>query len=265
MNQRINNMTNTDLPNGVPCGLQLPVRLLKEPRHATTETLVHRASLCLANGEPAMACALLRQLAWECPDNTKVLAAFGQSLLALGRYRDAEICFQHLLSLTPERWSALRGLARTLQAQSKWQEASEAWNRILWQFAGDVESRVELGWAMLALGDVIQARHLFRLGLKLDSRNVSGLRGMGQIALVQDDLKLAIRCYRRAQYMDPTCPKVAAELGWIWLAVGELDHASVNFAEALALDPQNARAVEGALETERIQNGIVAVLQRPVA
>ena len=97
MNQRINNLTNTDVPNGVPCGLQLPVRLLKEPRHDTTETLVHRANLCLAKGEPALACALLRQLAWEYPDDAKVLGAFGKSLLALGRHRDAEICFQHLL------------------------------------------------------------------------------------------------------------------------------------------------------------------------
>jgi len=47
--------------------------------------------------------------------------------------------------------------------------------------------------------------------------------------------------------------------------VGELDNASANFAEALVLDPQNARAAEGALETARIQDGIAAVLQRPVA
>ena len=89
-------------------------------------------------------------------------------------------------------------------------------------------------------GRYAQAKVIFQGLAALDESSFYGHAGLGVIALVQEDLELAISHLRRAHELKPDDPTVAVNLGEALLQVGGLQEGVTLLEAAMKQDPEHA-------------------------
>lgn len=169
---------------------------------------------------------------------------------------------------------ALRNLAKVLSWAGKTEEADQLAVKAAGLLADDSESQTMAGFAALRAGQIAEAKTLFEAALKIDSKNVHAIDGMGDVfsasgqfeaamecfsAAVQldpkhvpawfnlgnaarqiDQLELAVTAYERALQLVPEQPDARKNLGLVRLAQGNTAAAIKEFETALTLDPTSS-------------------------
>ncbi len=195
--------------------------------HAKEESLAQewysRGDAHLASGEAANALEDFRNALNYSPGNPRAELRLAESLEAAGRFEEARVYFLHLLEQTPGSGEVNLDLAR-LESRDHHTDAAIRYYR-------DAIFGV---WAEDPLGQRITTR--IELVQYLSSLNLNGDAQAALVAL--------------AASVPPTDPALNVRVGSMLLAAKNYSPALAKFRQALAVDPNNAAALNGAVQSE---------------
>jgi tetratricopeptide (TPR) repeat protein len=231
-----------------------------------TRALVVRLSANTGSTTPAARSVAASSIASEV-HNVSALFAKGNACMARGAYTEAIDCFQELLTLEPDHFTAYNNLGAALCKLGRYKEAEEYFRRAIALKPGYPDGHCNLGTVLRWRGNVVESepplRHALRLKpthidaqlslsstmlelsrwreakallenvLKRTPRNVAALVGLAQIAGPEGRFAEAESLLRRAIEIDPQGQ--AAWAGLVWLRkMTPSDRAWVERAEQIA-------------------------------
>ncbi len=94
-----------------------------------------------------------------------------------------------------------------------------------------------------AAGDPDVAQEHYKAAFILNPQDFLACLNLGNHAARRGDWGTALRFFQRAEALEPKSDDVQANLGGVYLAIGQLDEARARFDRALALNPENAAAL----------------------
>lgn len=112
------------------------------------------------------------------PKDMDIRAWRARILLWSGKLEEAEIEYQHVLSMVPNDPDNLSGLAAVYLREGRTREALEALNRAEELDPNRADIRVERGRALRALGAENGAKEEFSRAMELDPKNAEGRAGL---------------------------------------------------------------------------------------
>jgi tetratricopeptide (TPR) repeat protein len=110
----------------------------------------------------------------------------------------------------------------------------------------------KLGVAQLQLGQRSPARNSFKQSLKLDPTSYSALSNLGAISLLEAKYKAAIEYFNRALALNETIAATHLNLAEAWMGQGDIDHATAEYARAVALDPDVLIESTGGVQAQTV-------------
>jgi tetratricopeptide (TPR) repeat protein len=145
----------------------------------------------------------LRRVLKERPALEQAWLAYGDVLVAMGKFVDARFAFEQARLLDPQR------------------------------------DRVEKATAALSGGDYRSSEDIFRDVLKRDASHLAALAGLAAVAIRAGNTRDAERLLSHARNRSPHHPLVQRALGHARLTANRLTEAEATFRELLRLEPQN--------------------------
>jgi tetratricopeptide (TPR) repeat protein len=118
--------------------------------------------------------------------------------------------------------AALVGLGQTYMAQSKAEDAVEAFQTVVSLDNGSPSYRVLLAHAHAASGQMAGARSSFEQAIRLDKFNIEAQLGLGRVMLDQGDPKAALPHFREASARNDRDPDLHFLVGEVSLKAGDL-------------------------------------------
>jgi tetratricopeptide (TPR) repeat protein len=181
------------------------------------------AQRLLAAGDISGSIVAWRRLQLAAPADAEVLKGLGTSLIAAKDYAGAAAAFREASALKPEDAWARLGEANAHVAAGHPDDAERALGAI------EVE------------GDANFANELLRTRARIS-------QARGDIAAAKGDRGAALDAYREALYLSPDT-WVLTGIGGLYLQNGQLEIARTFYREAYAVDPTNAVARRGEVNT----------------
>jgi tetratricopeptide (TPR) repeat protein len=108
----------------------------------------------------------------------------------------------------------------------------------------------KLGIAELKTDNRNLARKQFTQALKIDSRNVSAMINLGAVAYLEKKYKTSVKYLKQALELDESSAPAHLNLAEAWMALGEVDHAMVEYARAIELDADILTTGEGGVSAQ---------------
>jgi predicted O-linked N-acetylglucosamine transferase (SPINDLY family) len=171
------------------------------------------------------------------PDSTEALNNLGNALQDLGRPREAETCFRHILRLRPDEPDALINLGSALHGQDRPGEAEACYRRALGIRPDSPDAHYNLGNALRDLRRPGEAIESYRRALALKSDEPVVHYNLGNTLLNLGQPAEAEVCFRRALALKPDYPEADNNLGNALQHQGHPDQAEAHYRRALALKP----------------------------
>ncbi|NLS18593.1 tetratricopeptide repeat protein [Rhizobium sp. P40RR-XXII] len=185
------------------------------------------------------------------PGNPATLFLAGRAARALGRLDLAESYFAHLPVAIPD---ALAELARTLEQNSKRQQAAEAWQRVLEIDPSSREAAARLGRLLWEAGDFENARERLEFAVKEDAPH-SAWFDLGLARQDCDDLAGAVDAFKMALARKPDDPQAKFNLGSALQQLGDMEGAIGAYRDAYALSSATLGMIANVLSSGR--NGLL--------
>lgn len=148
----------------------------------------------------------------------------------------------------PEEFQRALSEGAWLLRQNRPQEAQERLLPLYEIAPTNPDVAINLGGAYILQGKWNKAEKVLSRAAQLHPDNVLiwinlGAAHLGRLELAgPQQQERAIRAYERALALDPQAPNVHYHLGLIYKDRGDLEHASAAFAQALAVNPNDADA-----------------------
>jgi protein O-GlcNAc transferase len=201
-----------------------------------TATAQHRA------GNLAAASRLYAQVL--AADPTHTLALFRSGLLELQSRRPqaALDLITQAAAAAPEDARFQFGLGQALQALERWQDAVEAYCRVLRSDANSVEAHVALGVALQRAGQRAQAAAAYRSALALRPQDAAATANLGTVLREMGDIDPAIELLRTAVNLEPLAASHAVNLGIALCQRRDFASAELILRATLAREPGHAEA-----------------------
>lgn len=127
----------------------------------------------------------------------------GRSLMALGRYGEAETAFRETLARTPADKDASAGLADALFAMQRWADAATAYAAYLRIVPGDPAALFDMGLALSRLGRFAEARDALLPVVSQQPANVAARVNLAVAFANTGQIPDAVREYRRSAELEP--------------------------------------------------------------
>ncbi|MGQ9732766.1 MAG: tetratricopeptide repeat protein [Candidatus Zipacnadales bacterium] len=162
-------------------------------------------------------------------------------------YPEAEAEFRQAVQLLqpqpgqradPQYVDALVGLARSLSAQQRYNEAISELNRALAVNPQRADLHAELAWAYVGLGRLELALEEANVALQLDKNQVIAYNAAGLAAYYKQDFGTAIENFQRAIDIDPTAHQSHTNLGLAFFQMRSWTRARHEFQRALERIPE---------------------------
>ncbi|MBB5592127.1 MULTISPECIES: tetratricopeptide repeat protein [Rhizobium] len=185
------------------------------------------------------------------PGNTATLFLAGRAARALGRLDLAESYFAQLPVAFPE---ALAELARTLEQNSKRQQAAKAWQRAFEINPSSREAAARLGRLLWEAGDFENARERLEFAVKADAPH-SAWFDLGLVRQDCGDLAGAVDAFKTALARKPDDPQAKFNLGSTLQQLGDMEGAIDAYRDAYALSPATLGMIANVLCSGR--NGLL--------
>ena len=166
----------------------------------------------------------------------------GNAYQALGKFRDAEACYQNALAVDPENADILNNLGSTLQGLGKFREAIVQYENALVARSDFAEANFNLGTALHSNGESAAAVSRYERAIKIDPSYAEAHNGLGYALQFQGHLERAIQCYQRALDINPAYVEANFNLGTAYQEQNELQVAQKCYQRVLQLNENHAAA-----------------------
>lgn len=117
-------------------------------------------------------------------------------LLTADELVDAEHLYKSVLDSKPLAWASL-GLARTLYAQKRYEEAYDLLNKVVGQNPRLMAAYDLLAKTYQAMGQTAQAKLVLEDAVAISPHMVRRLRHLGEVALQSDDIRAAEKAFKQ--------------------------------------------------------------------
>ncbi|MHC1743867.1 MAG: tetratricopeptide repeat protein [Syntrophobacteraceae bacterium] len=169
----------------------------------------------------------------------------GNVLLSLDDPAGALQSYLKALELDPKRFEALNNSAKIISDRGEPAEALRLYVRAL-EASPDArraaQVRVNMGLALLKMGDLVGARTDFEKAVQLQPRLGEAFNGLGMVHARFGDYSKAIGYYQQALTLDARSVQARINLGVALADSKRFEEAIVQYLEALRSDPKSATA-----------------------
>lgn len=184
--------------------------------------------------------ALLRHAEHAAPGNWPAATFLGRTLAAQGRHGEATEAFRRALAIRPNYGAALVGLAISLQAMGQSDQALEYMRLAVRLNPDHPMGYNQLGLFLLDRGDLDGAEENLRASLRLDPTLADSHADLGRLLLLRKDPAAAAREFRTALEINPNWSGSHLGLGTALLESGDAAAALEEFQREQPLSPDNA-------------------------
>jgi Flp pilus assembly protein TadD len=175
--------------------------------------------LLLSKGDAAGAIQYFQQASAASPTSLIAATEWGVALLTAGRLPEAEVEFQHVLTVDPHYANARFGLASVEASSGRFEAAATDFKQVLSERPDDAKASQHLGEVLILWGDALADAN-------------------------PPDLEAAIGHYREALAYRPADPDLHTTLGIALARSHKFNEAQVQFQVALSIDSSFAPARE---------------------
>ena len=128
------------------------------------------------------------------------------------------------------------------QKEGRWQDAIEAYQRVLSQEPASAEVYNNLGVCYEKLGELKIAAQSYEKAISIEPRLASSYNNLGIVFYLLKDYEKARNAYRRALQLDPDNSQSQVNLALVYKRLGRLDLARRTFEQVLAREADNPAA-----------------------
>jgi Flp pilus assembly protein TadD len=166
------------------------------------------------------------------PEDVGARRTYGEMLVEAGRLADARKQLEVVLAAAPDDASARRLLVGVLSSRKEGSELATELEAAVKGEPNDLDLRMELGAAYLAMGRARDAAAVYDEVLRRRPRHTGALKLAGDLARQRGELKTAIADYARLRALAPQDPRPTFLLAATYAQAGDLDRAERWFEEA---------------------------------
>jgi tetratricopeptide (TPR) repeat protein len=194
------------------------------------------------------------------PQNVEVHYNLGKALVAQSRWQEAVACFDKTIRLQPDgvlgylelrhalikldRWQPATqnikiqsGIARSLAAQNRWEEALTYYQRIL-KLEPTVENYISVRDLLTHLEHWEEALPYCRKVAQLQPDSNQAFHHLGDVFSHLEQWDKAVRAFKRAIQLDPEFAWSYNNLGDVLIKLEQWDEAAVVLQKAIAINPE---------------------------
>ncbi|TFW19284.1 XrtA/PEP-CTERM system TPR-repeat protein PrsT [Duganella callida] len=207
----------------------------------TSASLLADAKQYLQKGDNKAALIQLKNAASKSPDDAEIRYRLASLHNKLGDGPSAEKEIRKAISLGYDQQATAPELVKALSAQGQFQKAlDESAAALTRPTPGLLVAR---GDAFFALNQPDQALAAYRQALAAQAGSAGGLIGLARHAVINNDLSGAMAYLEQAQQANPQDPDVWYYKGTVLAYQGKRQDAVAAYAQVLALQPDNVRAM----------------------
>jgi len=166
----------------------------------------------------------------------------GISLFALGKYEEANSCFDNILKIEPHDAEAWLNKGIIFGELNNYDEAIKCFDEAIGINPEMAEALYCKGTILNKLEQYKKAAKCFNEALEIDPRNASVWYNMGNSYYRLKIFDQALHCYNEAIKNNPAHINARIQKGFSYGSLEQLDAAIRCFEEAINLDPKNAKA-----------------------
>jgi tetratricopeptide (TPR) repeat protein len=166
----------------------------------------------------------------------------GNSLEALGQYKEALFSYDHALKLDPEAPAGWHGKARTLSFLGKIDEAIECYERALALSPRDATVWYDKGNLHFQIGDGKEALRCYQTAIEIDPNLAEVWNKKGLLLDIHKKPDEALQCYDEALRINPRLADCWNNKGNLLYKRRRYTEAEKCYDEALTINPRNAHS-----------------------
>jgi len=166
----------------------------------------------------------------------------GISLFTLGKFKEANSCFDNILKIEPHDIEALLYKGIVFGELNKYDDAINCFDEIIAINPKMVEALYCKGTTLNRLEKHNEAIECFNKALEIDPRNASVWYNMGNSYYRLKVFDKALHCYDKAVENNPQHINAWIQKGFSYGSLEQVDEAIQCFEDAIKLDPKNAKA-----------------------
>ncbi|MCC6897836.1 MAG: tetratricopeptide repeat protein [Polyangiaceae bacterium] len=221
--------------------LEKRMRALTQAHASYGPARVERGRLLLILGQADQALAELEKGVTLEPSDPESHSALGVALLATGKAEQALARFRRAAELDRDNPARLANLGTAHMMRGQVEDAIKAYERAVSLAPNDARARGDLGTALLAANRADQALPHLEQAVKLAPDRATFLSNLGYAQQQRGKLDQAIATYKLALKKDDKLGSAWINLGTALAQKGQLDEAEAAFKKAQALDPSDPR------------------------
>jgi tetratricopeptide (TPR) repeat protein len=194
----------------------------------------------LAENKPADALSLVQTSLKNKPDWAEGNAVGGELAMMAGRKEVSENYFRKAVSVNPKLLTAWQGLGLALSAQSKFDEALDAFNKVVQLAPNSSVGYFNIAQVQDMHGDWSKAQDSYRKVLELEPGNAIAKNNLAwSYAEHGGNIDVALRFAQEAHQAKPDDPEICDTLGWIYLKKNTVGDAIQQFQKSVSLLPKS--------------------------
>jgi tetratricopeptide (TPR) repeat protein len=175
------------------------------------------------------------------PYNRFALNALADSLIKLGRYKEAEEALRRSGSVAIED-ANLRAKAELCIKERDYNCALAYLEEFIRRQPGSSKAYFLLGLVYEETGRIEDAEKAYRESLRLDPGNVDSLNNLGNLVAMRGRLRESLELLERARSLRPDLPSIYINIGVTYAQMGDYENALWNLDRALRLEPRSPDA-----------------------
>lgn len=162
----------------------------------------------------------------------------GQLYWAYELYDAADVCFANAVHLAPSepRWIYFRGV--TAEAQGRYDDAVDHFQRTSTLHAEHLPSLLRLGHIALERHQLSAAKASFQRVLSRQPNSAAAFYGLGRVAALQQDAQEAVSRFEQSLRFQPDASAVHHQLGLAYRDLGRMELAKEHLAQSGARRPR---------------------------
>ena len=197
----------------------------------------------LQDARPQDALGLIARAAASAPDDARFQFGLGQALQALGRWEEAADAYQRVLRAQPDSLDAHMALGVALQRAGRLGPAAAAYQEILARRPDDPSALGNLGTVRRELGDLEAAVELLKRAAGIEPEAASHAVNLGIALCQRRDFRAAETILRTTLAREPDNVEAAFNLGNAMRGLHRSTEAVEHYRRAVQLRPDHAEAL----------------------
>lgn len=221
-----------DLP--LSSGAQLSPDESRRMENLSTEELLQRGKLTLANGDFQLAAVYFSTALNKEPQSVPARLGLGQAALAAGDSSSARTLIEEVLSVVPDSVPALTARGRILSASGQLDGAIADFTHALQKAPDNTTALTELAMTYDRMPErVVEAEPLYRKVLELSPDSAAARNNLGFNYLLQGRAEEAVTILSGALALDTKNPRILANLATAYLLKGDQGRALQIFRQTV--------------------------------